>query len=191
MNIIITIIVAIITFAVVLTYLSTFEWAIHRFPMHMKKLGKPWFLPAFRFLYKQHTQEHHIEDFPPTGAYEREDSNHQDITLLRRTVPLFWGIFLIGTATSVVWIIDLLTSYRLHLVGYCLPMATLYYILFETLHVAEHKPKSVARKLFGRFKWFEFLQNHHRLHHSKWGFNFNLVCPIADYLFGTAYKEGK
>lgn len=178
-------IIGILTFLVTLTYLSTFEWAVHRFPMHMKKLGKPWWLPLFRYLYKNHTVEHH-GDFLPDD-YEKWDDHHHDITLLKPL--LFLGFMLIGTATLPVWCIDYLTDYRFHLTWYCVPMATLYYVMFETIHVAEHKPKSFARLFMGNTWFFAFLQEHHQKHHEKWGVNFNLVCPIADYLFGTLYTK--
>jgi hypothetical protein len=185
MNIYFQILTAVVTFMVILTYLSIFEHSIHRFPMHMKSLGKPWFLPLFRFLYKNHTEEHH-PDFRSI-QYERSDNEHHDITLLKPLLLL--GLTLIGSATFPVWLIDYLSNYRFNLTWYCVPMATVYYVMFETLHVAEHKPESLARKIFGGFVWFEYLQEHHYIHHSRWGYNFNLVCPIADWIFDTMYRE--
>lgn len=185
MNFFIDILLNFVIFVIILTYLSSYEYVIHRFPMHMKNLGKPWYLPLFRFLYKNHTEEHHPDFLPVT--YERLDTNHHDITLLK---PLFLlGFILITTATIPIWLIDYFTNYRFHLIYFGLPMAIVYYILFESIHVSMHKPDSIPRKLFGWTRWFRFLQDHHKIHHSKWGVNFNLVCPIADYLFGTLYKK--
>lgn len=186
MNIIVNIFQSLAIFILILIYLSTFEWAIHRFPMHIKKLGNPWWLPLFRYLYRNHTEEHHPDFVPSKDKYEREDYDHHDITLLKPILLL--GMILIGSATLPIWMIDYLAGYQFNLTLWCIPMATIYYIMFETLHVAEHKPNSWARKILGNTPYFRAAQAHHLVHHQKWGVNFNLVCWIADILYGTKQK---
>jgi sterol desaturase/sphingolipid hydroxylase (fatty acid hydroxylase superfamily) len=59
---------------------------------------------------------------------------------------------------------------------------TLYYGLYEYLHWCMHKP--TGRRI-ERTRIFRYLDANHRLHHARWRFNFNVVCPLADIVLGT------
>jgi sterol desaturase/sphingolipid hydroxylase (fatty acid hydroxylase superfamily) len=45
-----------------------------------------------------------------------------------------------------------------------------------------HKP--TGRRI-ERTRIFRYLDANHRLHHARWRFNFNVVCPLADIVLGT------
>jgi len=40
-----------------------------------------------------------------------------------------------------------------------------------------------------RTRMFRFLKQHHQLHHSYMGTNFNVVLPLADWMLGTLLLE--
>jgi hypothetical protein len=40
-----------------------------------------------------------------------------------------------------------------------------------------------------RFRWFQFLRQHHKLHHRYYQKNFCVLFPLADYLLGTLITE--
>jgi hypothetical protein len=58
------------------------------------------------------------------------------------------------------------------LLGYCSYLYT-----HHAIHAEWLKPSSVIRR-------------RHELHHRGWAFNYNLLCPLGDLVFGT-YKEPK
>src|SRR2546427_12288433 len=60
--------------------------------------------------------------------------------------------------------------------------ATAYYAGFEYTHYLMHVPQGHAVE---RFRWFRFLCEHHRLHHSYMRCNFNVFLPLADLCLGT------
>lgn len=55
-------------------------------------------------------------------------------------------------------------------------------IAFDTLHRRFHNPKDTW---FQRSKPFRFLRDHHRRHHADMATNFNVVFPLADFVFRT------
>ena len=58
----------------------------------------------------------------------------------------------------------------------------LYYGLYEYLHWCVH---NLAGRRIERTRIFRYLDANHRLHHARWCINFNVVCPLADIVFGT------
>ncbi|MCC6547588.1 hypothetical protein IT570_10520 [Candidatus Sumerlaeota bacterium] len=60
-----------------------------------------------------------------------------------------------------------------------------YYALYEYVHFCMHVP---ADRSFERTKFFQFINNHHRLHHIHYKKNLNVVIPIADFCLGTMVK---
>jgi sterol desaturase/sphingolipid hydroxylase (fatty acid hydroxylase superfamily) len=60
----------------------------------------------------------------------------------------------------------------------------MWYGIYELVHWTEHLPSSHALM---RFKAFNWLRNHHVIHHSdlKDQVNFGIVEPSMDYLFRT------
>ena len=52
-----------------------------------------------------------------------------------------------------------------------------------TVHDAIHYPLQHPR--MQKQKWFQFLDNHHFIHHIDTEKNVNFLLPICDFLFGT------
>lgn len=63
-----------------------------------------------------------------------------------------------------------------------------YYGAYEYLHWCMHLPKS---RRVERSWLFYRLNGHHLLHHRYMGYNYNVVCPLADVLFGTLLLRAK
>lgn len=64
-----------------------------------------------------------------------------------------------------------------------------YYLSYEYLHLAYHSPPS---SFLGSLPFIAFLRRHHQIHHAQplmGKYNFNITVPLADWVFGTTYKE--
>lgn len=154
------------TLAVTLVYGSVLEWIIHRWVMHS---------PRFTLAYQRHTVEHHAQRRAPGHYYAKSEDE--------KTYHLF--------ETSYMPVVFLLNApyYGLFYAFWGRPAAlaaalgTLAYIFtYEILHWAMHVPN---RFWFRHWAWFQFLSEHHRRHHKKARINYNVVCPLADLIFGT------
>lgn len=160
---------------------SFIEWAAHRYPMHMEFKSK--LLPLFHFLYKHHVVIHHkVFD---KDHYNRQGDDQRDTIAF----PLWVGPLLIATAVLPFYGISLLNENMIWF-WTSLTIAILYYIVFESLHQLEHMEDKPAVKWLRSWKVFVWLDTHHEIHHNAWRVNFNLVCPLADWLTGTYLSVG-
>lgn len=153
---------------------SIIEWWTHKYPMHKKMPG-----PLFRFLFKHHVNLHH--SLFSGNAYEHSHEANDRDTI---PFPLWVGPLLILTAISPFWIISYYIGNYIP-VWTSLSVALFYYVAFEGIHQLMHIPDSPKVRWIRETKWFKWLNEHHRKHHEKASYNFNLVLPLADWLFGT------
>jgi len=58
----------------------------------------------------------------------------------------------------------------------------LYFVVYEYTHWNMHVPR---RQFVERFRWFQFLRHHHKLHHRYYQKNFCVLFPLADVCLGT------
>ncbi|HTD65410.1 MAG TPA: fatty acid hydroxylase, partial [Candidatus Limnocylindria bacterium] len=65
---------------------------------------------------------------------------------------------------------------------------TIYFAAYEYLHWCMHLPK---RRHVERSGIFFRLNGHHLLHHRYMHKNFNVVCPLADFLLSTLILRSK
>ncbi len=66
--------------------------------------------------------------------------------------------------------------------------ASLYFLLYETLHWISHLPEQHPLLRVRGLRW---MRNHHLVHHNPHlmhHYNFNIVYPLSDWLFKTTYK---
>ncbi len=149
---------------------SCIEWFVHRNFMHEKRY-KTW--PVVGYFFRSHAEEHHVHF---KCATFHNDSKLHTIILKRWAGP---SLILIASIPGALlsWYTQLWMPLAIFAV-----VATLYYILFEYIHIVMHSTKD---HWFKRTKWFKFLTEHHHLHHCNWNKNFNLVIPLGDYLFKT------
>lgn len=159
-----------LAFALTMLYGSVLEWIIHRHIMHS---------PRFSLPYRRHTVEHHSQRKAP-GRYcarpEEEAAYHLFETSYMPVVWIlnapFYGLLYLAGGRG---------AFLGGLVG-----AAFYILAYEVLHWYMHCPHRCPFKGHG---WFRFLSEHHRRHHKRSRINYNVVCPLADLLFGTFSSE--
>ncbi len=162
------ILIASAAFAVTFVYSSFFEWALHKYIMHMDRFMK--------YPYRTHQLEHH-EIFKADGTYflhDEKDLSH--VTFAWWNAPLLFSLhapfltlayFFAGGWGTVLGASAALLSY---------------YGLYEYFHYCMHVP---SNRFFERTRLFQFVQTHHRLHHVHYMKNLNVVFPIADTILRT------
>lgn len=156
---------------------SFVEWAMHKYFMHgkwMKRFEKHRWLRQLATPYKNHTEEHHAAFHPPNPFAAEPGLYHYMFgkTSGMPKVLLVWLVLCIGIGH---WLTPAM-GWGLGLSG------STYVIVYELLHWHLHMERSAMLK---RTRIYEFLEAHHKIHHSKYGKNLNVVLPLADLIFGT------
>jgi len=154
---------------------SCFEWAFHRYVMHRPTR-------IFHYPFQRHALVHH-------RIFRGDDSYHLNREHDRKTVPMAWwnGPVLI-VITQIPFVVLALFGGGIVLICGSLLATCLYYAAYEYLHWCMHIPCS--RKI-ERSGFFFRLNGHHLLHHRYLNRNFNVVLPLADFLFGTLLLRSK
>ena len=143
---------------------SICEWLLHRYLMHRSIL-------SFEYAYVAHTKVHHnIFKYDESYRLQKEED--------KKTIPMAWWN---GCIISLLAGLPLLIfGYKIALLGFVVSYC--YYGVYEFIHWCMHLPK--RRGVEYRW-WFRKLNAHHLLHHRYMNKNFNVVLPLADWLFGT------
>jgi Fatty acid hydroxylase superfamily len=160
---------------VMIWFASTFEWVLHRFIMH-KPLGK------FRYPYEAHALKHH-------RIFRADETYHLINEEDKWTIPMRWWngpvLILVGTVMTIPfslifgkWSISVIASI----------VFTSYYCAYEYLHWCMHLPRG---RIVERNGIFFRINGHHLLHHRYMNKNFNVVLPLADFLYGTLLLRSK
>lgn len=136
--------------------------------------------PRFpREAFRGHTIVHH-------GIYRGDDSffldegDHPSHILLKpyalpaiivAHLPLIWAVdkFLVPNTA----------------IGALLSMIA-YFVIYEYMHWNMHIPRG---HFVERFRWFQFLRTHHKLHHRYYQKNFCVLFPLADWVLGSMVTE--
>lgn len=175
--------IAAAVFVATFVYSSFFEWVLHRYIMHDDRF--------MRYPHRAHQLEHH-DIFKADATYclskelhDKEAEHH--LTFAWWNAPLLVGIHLPLFAAIAVpayffgggWI-----AAGAALFAALCGMGS-YYALYEYVHFCMHVP---GERAFERTKFFNFINNHHRLHHIHYKKNLNVVIPIADLCLGTFVK---
>ena len=153
-------------------YGSFFEWAFHKYLFHSPKFIKSTF--------QAHTIVHHqVYKYEP-DSYEwregkKEDPNKVHISMNWFALPMFLGVH-----APIFWVLENLTHIPL-LIGGLAAIGT-YYVVYEYFHYFMHVP---ARKGFENTEIFQFVKEHHRIHHKYMLQNLNVFFPLADLCLGT------
>lgn len=128
-----------------------------------------------RYPFEAHALTHHrifradASYFLPTGEAASEVSF------------AFWNApLLIGLHAPLLWLLGRASGWPILVPG--LVAMSIYYALYESLHWCMHVPKDRWIEKTAVFRW---LTVHHRAHHQRQNTNFNVVLPLADFLFGT------
>ncbi|MFQ5949764.1 MAG: sterol desaturase family protein [Nitrospiria bacterium] len=155
---------------------SVIEWAAHRFILHSDKIVK--------FAYRLHDTWHH-NYFKADETYTASLTDSADKWRLDHIlfVPRDYLLFILVTAP--LWLgAEFVLGVPIAFGG---SLATLTGLqMFNSLHFRFHCPSDTW---FQRTRYFNFLKEHHRLHHEDQTKNFNVhFLPIADILLGTFRK---
>ena len=150
---------------------SIIEWFVHKDLMHS--------IQWMKTPHQRHAVEHHAERKAP-GKYYAKADELKEYHLFETSfmpalwilhAPLFFGAYkLFGLASGV----GVAAGTAAYVIGY------------EVLHWYIHCPDEF---LFRNARWFQYMSEHHRLHHNKASVNYNVVFPLGDWLLGTYHKQ--
>lgn len=150
---------------------SLIEWFVHKELMHSVKYMKT---PHLR-----HAVEHHAERKAPGKYYAKADELKEYHLFETSFMPALW-ILHAPLFFAAYWFVGLAA-------GIGVAAGTGAYVMgYETLHWYMHCPETFA---FRNHRWFQYLSEHHRLHHNKASINYNVVFPLGDLVMGTYHKQ--
>jgi hypothetical protein len=155
---------------------SLFEWIYHRYWLH-----RPWLPPT---MFTAHTLVHH-QLCKHEDTFEVTEEEQEEALTFQ-----WWGGPVLVAINMLPW-----AAVALLARGSGYPWWTfagliggtilVYYFVYEGFHYLMHKP---SYPWLERTAIFQFMKNHHRLHHSHMGKNFNVVLPLADLCLGTLVR---
>jgi len=151
-------------------YASFFEWYWHKLWMHTPRPPKE----AFR----GHTIVHHGLYKGDQSYFVAEGEHPEHILLKPYALPVIFAAHL-----PVVFLIEHFAPHTA--IGACVAMV-LYFVVYEYMHWNMHVPRG---HFVERFRWFQFLRQHHKLHHRYYQKNFCVLFPLADLCLGTLITE--
>ncbi len=152
-------------------YGSFFEWYWHKLWMHTPR-------PP-REAFHGHTIVHHGLYKGDESYFVAEDQHPEHILLKPYALP--------GIVIAHLPIMYLIERYAIHhtMIG-SLIATVLYFVVYEYTHWNMHVPR---RQFVERFRWFQFLRQHHKLHHRYYQKNFCVLFPLADLCLGTLITD--
>lgn len=151
------------------------EYSIHRWPMHQTR--------KMEQIYKQHSGDHHVfftNKFMQVGEWR-----DLKVSITKtRVIVMFFTFILFPLAA-----LFSLVSLNLGLIFFI--SAVSYYLVYEMMHLISHLPDGNFLK---RLPYIRGCVHRHTVHHNtrlmhKW--NFNVMFPLFDVLFGTLHKSPK
>jgi hypothetical protein len=152
-------------------YASFFEWYWHKLWMHTPRTPKE----AFR----GHTIVHHGLYKGDESYFVPEGEHPEHILLKPYALP---GIVAVH--------IPVLYAIERFLVPHtaigAVAAMVVYFLVYEYMHWNMHVPRG---HFVERFRWFQFLRQHHKLHHRYFQKNFCVLFPLADLCLGTLITE--
>ena len=162
-----TLLCEVISFGIYFVYGSFFEWFFHRYLFHSPKY-------VYR-TFREHTLVHH-QIYKHDDTYHTHDDHPHKVPMDWWALPLMvlWHLPLL-------WFVQWATGIP-SLWGGVAAIAV-YYGLYESFHWAMHVPRASA--VLGRWRYYRFLDTHHRVHHKHMLSNLNVILPVADLLLGT------
>ena len=151
---------------------SLVVWTVHKFPLH-RPMG------PLRAIYKIHSLQHHRFFTDQVTEYESPRDFaivffpwFTPVTVVLLQMPAFYfGAKALGASENLALIASLINP--------------IYYLLYELFHFSSHVP---ASSLLLRVPFLRAMREHHRIHHDPLlmaRYNFNVVLPICDWVFGT------
>lgn len=166
-----SLLIFIVSFAFAFCLGSIIEWFVHKDLMHS--------IQWMKTPHQRHAVEHHAERKAPGKYYAKADELKEYHLFETSFMPALWilhaplffaAYYFFGLASG----IGVAAGTGAYVIGY------------EVLHWYMHCPDEF---IFRNTRWFQFISEHHRLHHNKASINYNVVFPLGDWLLGTYYTE--
>ena len=154
-------------FALYFVYGSYFEWFFHRYLFHSPKY-------IYR-TFREHTLVHH-------QIYKGDDTYHTHEDHPSK-VPMDWWALPAMVGFHLPLFLSVQHATHIPSLWGGVAAISIYYTLYETFHWAMHVPK--ASRFLSRFRYYRFLDAHHRVHHKYMLSNLNVLFPLADLTLGT------
>jgi hypothetical protein len=158
---------------------SFFEWAFHRYWLH-----RPW-LP--KDVFTAHTLVHHqLCKFDDTFEVHDEEQ-HEAIHFQWWGGPLLIFLNMLPWA-GVLWLVERggIDLPAIAMISAGTVAFIIYYAGYEGFHYLMHKP---SIPFIENRSFFQFLKQHHRIHHVHMDKNLNVLLPIADWVLGSLVLE--
>ena len=154
--------------------MSFIEYVLHRWPMHSRAFARRvWWLPLLKDEVYRHAYLHHSVYFPRRHFDDCNDpaSRYISISLspffnLLGLSPIWIGLYFVSPLGAAIF------------AGF----AALHAVLWTAIHREMHEP---ANRWFACLRIYRFWRTYHETHHRRPNFNFNVVCPLMDHVFGT------
>ncbi|MBI3650876.1 MAG: hypothetical protein HY231_07475 [Acidobacteria bacterium] len=157
-------------------FISIGEHQIHKHFMHRKRLFNALYkiFPYLVSVFEAHAVRHHARWYKEFD-YEPDDYGRQENLDIKVTETV---VMTISTAPLWVWMFFVSIS------GGCIFLAAIiiHNRLWNVLHRQMHIPQNV---FFKDWALFRYLARNHFMHHRKSNKNYNVVLPLADFLFRT------
>jgi hypothetical protein len=160
-------------------FISIGEHQIHKHFMHRKRLfaGLYKIFPYLVSVFEAHAVRHHSIwykdfDFEPDDHGREENLDikvTETVVMVVSTSPLWIPIFFLSTMGGCIFLATVVTHNR----------------LWNVLHRQMHIPKNA---FFKDWALFRYLARNHFMHHRKSNKNYNVVFPLADFLFRSKAK---
>ncbi len=171
MSAIMSMLIFVACFLLAFCFGSIVEWFVHKELMHSVQFMKT--------PHQRHAVEHHAERKAPGKYYAKADELKEYHLFETSFMPLLWllhaPLFIVAyTTVGLAAALGVAAGTGVYVIGY------------ETLHWYMHCPEEFP---FRKARWFQFLSEHHRLHHSKANINYNVVFPLGDLLLGTYHTH--
>lgn len=148
---------------------------LHKYPLHRR--FKYWAFP-----YDTHTVLHHRFFTAETITYD----SARDFNAVFFPMSVIGSFVLLGTPAIYFGARYLWGSDVAHVLS---GSAAGYFITYEFFHWASHLPKN---HFFMKVPWIAYMREHHIAHHNPRlmnKYNFCIVDPTFDFIFGTKYRE--
>jgi hypothetical protein len=162
-----------IWFAVWFVAMSFVEHFAHRHLMHRKGFIDRW----FPMIYHRHAIQHHRTYYkvfnPEPDDFGRKLNIRFEI-LPSLPIALVWAALLFPFSK----------------VSASMVLAAIFahHALWNLVHEEMHDPKG---RFFSKWGIYRFLARYHWMHHTYPGKNYNVVLPLADYVWGTHLKPSQ
>jgi hypothetical protein len=152
-------------------YGSFFEWYWHKLWMHTPR-------PP-REAFHGHTIVHHGLYRGDERFFVPEEAHPEHILLKPYALP---AIFLVHLPIMLA-----IEKFLVPNTAYGgMVTCVLYFVTYEYMHWNMHVPRG---HFVERFRWFQFLRQHHKLHHRYMQKNFCVLFPLADLVLGTLLTD--